>query len=182
MINSNIDVQGLEAALCDACAAVGYSHPTPIQREAIPIALQGSRTETNHHTFIDDIGRDIIGVAETGSGKTAAFALPILQSLLNTEGNRTLFALVLTPTRFISINNLIIILNHASELAFGIRDAFDALGASIGLKTGMPACCIARLTSAAVITGGLDMVTQAITLSKKPHIIIGAVMWWLCDC
>ncbi len=50
--------------------------------------------------------------------------------------------------------------SHPRELAFGIRDSFDALGASIGLKT-------------AVITGGLDMVTQAITLAKKPHVIIG---------
>lgn len=120
---------GLDPLLCEACLAVGYQFPTPIQKEAIPLALQG---------------RDIIGIAETGSGKTAAFALPILQALLNAEGSRALFALVLTPTR---------------ELAFGIRDAFDALGASIGLKT-------------AVITGGLENVAQAITLAKKPNVII----------
>lgn len=59
---------GIIDPLCDACAALGYKSPTPIQNEAIPLAIQG---------------RDLIGLAETGSGKTAAFALPILQGRLS---------------------------------------------------------------------------------------------------
>lgn len=55
---------GINDTLCEACIALGYKSPTPIQGDAIPLALQG---------------RDLIGIAETGSGKTAAFALPILQ-------------------------------------------------------------------------------------------------------
>ncbi|XP_035226507.1 probable ATP-dependent RNA helicase DDX47 [Stegodyphus dumicola] len=92
--------------------------------------------------FEIDIGRDIIGLAETGSGKTGAFAIPVLQALLKTP--QRFFALVLTPTR---------------ELAFQIAEQFEALGSSIGVKT-------------AVIVGGMDMMTQSLALSKKPHIII----------
>jgi ATP-dependent RNA helicase DDX47/RRP3 len=57
---------GLIDSLCEACDKMGYKAPTPIQSESIPLALQG---------------RDIIGLAETGSGKTASFVLPILQGL-----------------------------------------------------------------------------------------------------
>ncbi|KAK6053913.1 hypothetical protein COOONC_08582, partial [Cooperia oncophora] len=79
------------------------------------------------------------------SGKTAAFALPILQSLLETP--QKLFGLILTPTR---------------ELAFQIAQQFEALGAGIGLIV-------------AVIVGGVDMTTQALALAKRPHIIVGSL-------
>ncbi|XP_059052161.1 ATP-dependent RNA helicase DDX47 [Achroia grisella] len=118
---------GVVDVLCEACQELKWKNPSKIQKEAIPVALQG---------------KDIIGLAETGSGKTGAFALPILQALL--ESPQRYFALILTPTR---------------ELAFQISEQFEALGASIGVKC-------------AVIVGGMDMVAQALTLSKKPHIII----------
>ncbi len=73
---------GLAKELMDALKDAGYEHPTPIQSEAIPIALTG---------------RDIIGLAQTGTGKTASFTLPILDRLMH--GPRRTRALVLTPTR-----------------------------------------------------------------------------------
>jgi len=118
---------GLLDVLVESCESVGWKKPSKIQEESIPIALQG---------------RDIIGLAETGSGKTGAFALPILHALL--ENPQKLFALVLTPTR---------------ELAFQISEQFEALGASIKVKC-------------AVVVGGIDMVAQSILLAKKPHIVV----------
>ncbi|KAI9879385.1 MAG: ribosomal RNA processing protein [Pleopsidium flavum] len=118
---------GIIDSLCEACTALGYKAPTPIQTESIPLALQG---------------RDLIGLAETGSGKTAAFALPILQALMDKP--QSLFGLVLAPTR---------------ELAYQISQAFEALGSLISVRC-------------AVIVGGMDMVPQAIALGKKPHIVV----------
>ncbi|CAP71752.1 uncharacterized protein PODANS_6_7040 [Podospora anserina S mat+] len=118
---------GIVDSLCEACDRLGYKQPTAIQQEAIPLALQD---------------RDIIGIAETGSGKTAAFALPILQALLDKP--QPLFALVLAPTR---------------ELAAQIAQSFEALGSLINLRC-------------ALLLGGLDMVQQAIALGKKPHVVV----------
>ncbi|KAL0273022.1 UNVERIFIED_CONTAM: hypothetical protein PYX00_005799 [Menopon gallinae] len=87
-------------------------------------------------------GEDCIGCAKTGSGKTLAFALPILEKLSHDPYG--IFALVLTPTR---------------ELAYQIGDQFLAYGKVINLK----------LT---IVVGGMDMVTQAHDLSKRPHIVI----------
>ncbi|XP_064627251.1 probable ATP-dependent RNA helicase DDX47 [Lineus longissimus] len=118
---------GIVDVLCEACEQLKWKVPSKIQKESIPVALAGN---------------DVIGLAETGSGKTGSFALPILQTLL--ESPQRLYALVLTPTR---------------ELAFQISEQFEALGAAIGVKCG-------------VIVGGIDMMTQALVLAKKPHIII----------
>ena len=79
---STFKALGLIDPLLEALDQVGYKTPTDIQLEALPHALEG---------------RDIIGIASTGSGKTAAFALPILQKLW--EEPKGLFACVLAPTR-----------------------------------------------------------------------------------
>lgn len=118
---------GIIEELCNSCEALGFKSPTPIQAESIPLALQG---------------RDLIGLAETGSGKTAAFALPILQDLM--ERQQKLFGLILAPTR---------------ELAYQISQQFEALGSLIGVKC-------------AVLVGGMDMTPQQIALGKNPHIVV----------
>lgn len=73
---------GLHETVLKAVAAAGYSEPTPIQRDAIPLIIKG---------------RDVMGLAQTGTGKTAAFTLPIVDRLV--DGPQRTRALVLTPTR-----------------------------------------------------------------------------------
>lgn len=79
----NFDQFHLDPRLKQGINKAGYDVPTPIQQAAIPAALRG---------------RDIIGTAQTGTGKTAAFVLPILNKLLNGQRN-TPRALIVTPTR-----------------------------------------------------------------------------------
>ncbi|KAG6821228.1 hypothetical protein H0H93_002338 [Arthromyces matolae] len=87
-------------------------------------------------------GQDCIGNAQTGSGKTIAFALPILQKLAVDPFG--IFALILTPTR---------------ELAFQIAEQFAVLGAPLSVRT-------------AVVVGGMDMMAQALELGNRPHVVI----------
>lgn len=94
----------LNSAMLRAVRRVGYSEPTPIQARAIPHILNG---------------RDIVGCAQTGSGKTAAFALPIVQMLEQARGRRRIRALVLAPTR---------------ELAAQIDEEFGKFGREKSLK------------------------------------------------
>ncbi|KAI8054069.1 P-loop containing nucleoside triphosphate hydrolase protein [Syncephalis plumigaleata] len=121
-VDSNL---GVQPWLIDALAAMAIKKPTEIQRACIPQR------------------RTIIGGARTGSGKTAAFAIPILQKLA--EDPYGVFAVILTPTR---------------ELAFQIADQFDALGKGVNLKL-------------CVTVGGIDMMKQALELARRPHIIVG---------
>uniref|UniRef100_A0AAY5ERP8 Probable ATP-dependent RNA helicase DDX49 n=1 Tax=Electrophorus electricus TaxID=8005 RepID=A0AAY5ERP8_ELEEL len=119
---------GLSEWLMEQCKQMGIARPTQVQENCIPAILEG---------------RDCMGCAKTGSGKTAAFVLPVLQKLA--EDPYGIFCLVLTPTRL--------------ELAYQIAEQFRVLGKPLGLKD-----CI--------IVGGMDMVAQALELSKKPHIVV----------
>ncbi|QLG44017.1 DEAD/DEAH box helicase [Costertonia aggregata] len=99
---------GLAEPILKALETEGYTQPTPIQGQAIPILLKG---------------KDLLGVAQTGTGKTAAFGIPILHHLYtspnNQKGRKRIKALVVTPTR---------------ELAIQIGESFTAYGKHTGLK------------------------------------------------
>src|SRR5271163_537284 len=116
-----------------ALAEEGYAVPTPIQAQAIPHLLAG---------------RDLLGIAQTGTGKTAAFALPILQRLAAEHSpmpaRKTARCLVLTPTR---------------ELALQIRDSFRAYGRHLRLR-------------ATVIFGGVGQEPQVATMTRGVDILV----------
>ncbi len=116
-----------------ALANEGYTTPTPIQQQAIPLVLQQ---------------KDLLGCAQTGTGKTAAFAIPILQLLYqdknNEKGRRAIKALILTPTR---------------ELAIQIDESFEAYGKYTGL-------------SHAVIFGGVSQLHQTNQLRNGVDILV----------
>jgi len=101
------DSFAFDARIASGIRAAGYSVPTPIQTQAIPVVLSG---------------RDVMGLAQTGTGKTAAFALPILQRLLDAGApvRGPLRTLVLAPTR---------------ELALQIQETFVTLGAQTGIRS-----------------------------------------------
>jgi ATP-dependent RNA helicase DeaD len=95
---------GLRLELLNVLTTLGYEEPTPIQAAAIPVLLQG---------------RDMLGQAATGTGKTAAFALPILQRLSADERGREPMALILVPTR---------------ELAMQVSEALHHYGRQVGVR------------------------------------------------
>lgn len=127
------DELGIIAPILKAITKQGYTTPTPIQQQAIPPALAG---------------KDILGCAQTGTGKTAAFAIPVLQNLSkeqqNGKGYRHTSALILTPTR---------------ELAIQIEESFAAYGAGTNLKH-------------QVIFGGVPQQAQVLAIRNGVDILI----------
>jgi ATP-dependent RNA helicase RhlE len=125
----------LTAAMRDALGRAGYSIPTPIQAQAIGPILEG---------------RDLIGCAQTGTGKTAAFAIPMIELLVGIDsrpaklGSAGPRALVLAPTR---------------ELALQIAETFDVLGRAQGVTT-------------IVLIGGESMGPQLAGLQRRPDVIV----------
>ena len=120
---------GLRAELTDVLTALGYEEPTPVQREAIPLLLEG---------------RDLLGQAETGTGKTAAFALPMLQRISDSGPARQTRGLVLVPTR---------------ELAMQVAEAIHKYAKGIGLSV-LP------------LYGGAPMHAQITALQRGAHIVV----------
>ena len=101
---------GLVPELLAAVRDSGYAHPTPIQRDAIPLALKG---------------RDLMGLAQTGTGKTAAFTLPILQLLIG--GPRRTRVLVLTPTRELAAQVEASFVNYARHVAIDVVPVYGGV-------------------------------------------------------
>jgi ATP-dependent RNA helicase RhlE len=128
MIRSFSDMH-LSAPMLDAVARAGYTTPTPIQARAIGIALEG---------------RDLIGCAQTGTGKTAAFAIPTIERLCAARAAAGARALVLAPTR---------------ELALQIAETFAVLGDARGVRT-------------VTVIGGEAMGPQLAALARRPDVIV----------
>ena len=122
----------LAPVLLENLQRLGYSQPTPIQQQAIPVILAG---------------QDLLAGAQTGTGKTAAFVLPILQRLLThpaTQPASTVRALVLVPTR---------------ELAVQVHQSVERYGAGTGLR-------------AALVYGGVSIAAQAEVLQSGVELVI----------
>ena len=113
--------------IVESCNSMGMTRPTPVQLECIPQILKG---------------RNCVACAQTGSGKTATFAIPILQHL--SKDPYGVFAVVITPTR---------------ELAMQIADQFRALGAPMKIRV-------------AVTIGGLSALSQSLEINQRPHVIV----------
>src|SRR5712671_1959499 len=121
---------GLRAELTDVVSALGYEEPTPVQREAIPLLLAG---------------RDLLGQAETGTGKTAAFALPMLQVIADSKPSaRKTSGLILVPTR---------------ELAMQVAEAVHKYAKGVGL-TVLP------------LYGGAPMHAQISALQRGASVVV----------
>ena len=119
---------GLTAPILKALTQEGYTDPTPIQRKAIPPALAG---------------RDVLGCAQTGTGKTCAFAAPILQRLSKAAPKpRVIRALILTPTR---------------ELAIQIQDCFVSYGRNLPLRSAVIFGGVGQQPQVDAIRRGLDI-------------------------
>src|SRR5271168_262992 len=119
---------GLHAALVHACKDMNYAAPTPVQAQAIPAVLTG---------------KDLIATAQTGTGKTAAFLLPLLHQLLELPRGKTQ-ALIITPTR---------------ELARQIDEVHLGLAYHTNLRSGL-------------IVGGSPMMPQERTLRAGVEVLI----------
>lgn len=112
-----------------ALQQTGYTTPTPIQEQAIPVLLKG---------------KDLLGCAQTGTGKTAAFAIPLIQRLYQSDHKKGIKALILTPTR---------------ELAIQIGENFDQYAKYTGVKH-------------AVIFGGVPQKAQVDALKRGVQVLI----------
>eukprot|EP00986_Skeletonema_menzelii_P006839 scaffold2597_cov142-Skeletonema_menzelii.AAC.9 len=136
---------GLSAPLVQACRKLGFKTPTGVQRAIIPFILQQPTSSSSTNNNNNNNNHHVLTLSATGSGKTAAFALPLLHELSHDPYG--IFALILTPTR---------------ELARQIQQQILALGSGSGWKI-----------TCALIIGGEDMTKQSLELSRQPNFVVG---------
>lgn len=141
-----------------ALREAGYRRPTPIQEAAIPPVLKG---------------RDLLGCAQTGTGKTAAFAVPILQLLAGRgvpQGKRPIRALVLTPTR---------------ELALQIYENFELYGRNLGLRSAVIFGGVGQALQVAALENGVDILVatpgRLNDLIGQGHVSLGSLEIFVLD-
>lgn len=127
-LNARFDDLGIAPKILDVLYRHKFSTPTPIQFKSIPPALAG---------------KDIMGIAQTGTGKTLAFGIPMIQRLAQSQGKA--IGLIILPTR---------------ELAIQVHETFKKVGGPLGLRT-------------AVLIGGESIHKQIRLLEQNPHVIIG---------
>jgi ATP-dependent RNA helicase RhlE len=149
---------GLAEPLLRALACENYTHPTPIQAKTIPLILSG---------------RDVLGIAQTGTGKTAAFGLPLLQNLSRTRVKlepRTARALILAPTR---------------ELALQIGDSLKTYGRHCGLRLAVILGGVGQGTQVAALKDGVDILVatpgRLLDLAAQKHLSLHRVTTLIVD-
>ncbi|MDG1286374.1 MAG: DEAD/DEAH box helicase [Rickettsiales bacterium] len=158
MTTANFHDLGLIEPLTRALDANSYVTPTPIQLNAIPSLLES---------------QDLLGIAQTGTGKTAAFALPILQHLFKTQRNptsRTTRALVLAPTR---------------ELAIQIADNFQIYGKHLSLRQTTIYGGVNQKPQVKMMSKGVDILIatpgRLLDLMQQGHVDLGSVTHLILD-
>ena len=149
---------GITGALLKATIAAGYTDPKPIQTQAIPAQLEG---------------RDILGIAQTGSGKTAAFALPFLSKIVALGTKRrpkTARALVLAPTR---------------ELAVQIEESFRMLSKGAHISTALVLGGVSRFSQVKKIAPGVDVLIatpgRLMDLVREKDVVLSDTTWLVLD-
>ena len=149
---------GVAEPLLRALTAENYLTPTPIQTEAIPLILSG---------------RDVLGLAQTGTGKTAAFGLPLLQKLAETgaqAGPRTMRALILAPTR---------------ELAIQIDESLKTYGRHLKLRHAVILGGVNQNKQVAALRHGVDILVatpgRLLDLVNQKHVVLGAASFLVID-
>ncbi|HPH37039.1 DEAD/DEAH box helicase [Sediminibacterium sp.] len=145
--------------ILNALETEGYVNPTPIQQQAIPLALAG---------------RDLLGCAQTGTGKTAAFAIPILQLVCKTQigGNysKGIKALILTPTR---------------ELAIQIDESFAAYGKNLRMKHQVIFGGVSQVHQVNALRSGVDILVatpgRLLDLMQQGHVRLHDIQFFVLD-